>query len=135
MLGDLRVLDLGDELLLDTERVALQELFNMIRRYKLGRDVELHKRTLELGLLSLIGPRGRRRSGSRRSTTTAATRSPGSRSCWCGPTSASTCSCPADAKAAVAAELGVPEVERGDGRDRARRARPAALRRSTSTTA
>ena len=57
MLGDLRVLDLGDELLLDTERVALQELFNMIRRYKLGRDVELHKRTLELGLLSLVGPR------------------------------------------------------------------------------
>jgi folate-binding protein YgfZ len=56
MLGDLRVLDLGDELLLDTERVTLQELFNMIRRYKLGRDVELHKRTLELGLLSLIGP-------------------------------------------------------------------------------
>jgi folate-binding protein YgfZ len=56
MLGDLRVLDLGDELLLDTERVALQELFNMIRRYKLGRDVELHTRTLELGLLSLIGP-------------------------------------------------------------------------------
>ena len=49
MLGDLRVLDLGDELLLDTERVALQELFNMIRRYKLGSDVELHKRTLELG--------------------------------------------------------------------------------------
>ena len=55
MLGDLRVLDLGGELLLDTERVALQELFNMIRRYKLGSDVELHKRTLELGLLSLIG--------------------------------------------------------------------------------
>ena len=36
MLGDLRVLDLGDELFLDTERSALQELFNMIRRYKLG---------------------------------------------------------------------------------------------------
>jgi tRNA-modifying protein YgfZ len=60
MLGDLRVLDLGDELLLDTERVSLQELFNMIRRYKLGRDVELHKRTLELGLLSLVGPEARR---------------------------------------------------------------------------
>src|ERR687892_897988 len=60
MLGDLRVLDLGDELLLDTERVALQELFNMIRRYKLGMDVELHKRTLELGLLSLIGPQAER---------------------------------------------------------------------------
>jgi tRNA-modifying protein YgfZ len=57
MLGDMRVLDLGDELLLDTERVALQELFSMIRRYKLGRDVELHKRTVELRLLSLIGPR------------------------------------------------------------------------------
>ncbi len=49
MLGDMRVFDLGDELLLDCERVALQELFNMIRRFKLGRDVELHKRTLEMG--------------------------------------------------------------------------------------
>jgi tRNA-modifying protein YgfZ len=56
MLGDLRVLDTGDELLLDTERVALQELFNMIRRFSIGYDVELHKRTLESGLLSLIGP-------------------------------------------------------------------------------
>src|SRR3954447_15191506 len=56
MLGDMRVFDLGDELLLDCERVALQELFNMIRRYKLGRDVELHKRTVEMGLLSLVGP-------------------------------------------------------------------------------
>src|SRR3954468_14761920 len=56
MLGDLRVLDLGDELLLDTERSRLQELFNMIRRYKLGSAVELHKRTVELGLLSLVGP-------------------------------------------------------------------------------
>ena len=69
MLGDLRVLDLGDELLLSCERVALQELFNMIRRYKLGADVELHKRTLEMGELSLIGPearRGRRRRRARR---------------------------------------------------------------------
>jgi folate-binding protein YgfZ len=56
MLGDLRVFDLGDELLLDCERVALQELFNMIRRYKLGADVEVHKRTLELALFSVIGP-------------------------------------------------------------------------------
>ena len=59
MLGDLRVLDVGPpspELLLDTERVALQGLFNMIRSYSLGYDVELHKRTLECGLLSLIGP-------------------------------------------------------------------------------
>src|SRR5688572_24663634 len=59
MLGDLRVLDAGHELLLDCERVALQELFNMIRRFKLGRDVELHKRTLERGLLSLVGPGAR----------------------------------------------------------------------------
>jgi folate-binding protein YgfZ len=56
MLGDVRVLDAGDELLLDTERVALQPLFNMIRTYSLGSDVQLHKRTLECGLLSLIGP-------------------------------------------------------------------------------
>ncbi len=63
MLGDLRVLDLGDELLLDTERSTLQELFNMIRRFKLGSDVELHKRTLEMGLLSLAGPDARRVAG------------------------------------------------------------------------
>jgi folate-binding protein YgfZ len=63
MLGDLRVLDVGDELLLDTERGALQELFNMIRRYKLGSDVELHKRTVEMALFSLIGPDSRRVSG------------------------------------------------------------------------
>ena len=63
MLGDLRVLDLGDELLLSCERAALQELFNMIRRYKLGSDVELHKRTMEMGELSLIGPDARRIAG------------------------------------------------------------------------
>ncbi|MDO8187166.1 folate-binding protein [Conexibacter sp. JD483] len=63
MLGDLRVLDAGDELLLDTERVALQELFNMIRRYSLGFDVELHRRTIERGLLSLVGPRAREIAG------------------------------------------------------------------------
>ena len=56
MLGDLRILDAGGELLLDTERVALQELFNMIRRFSIGYGVELHKRTVECGLLSLIGP-------------------------------------------------------------------------------
>src|SRR5919112_5871867 len=63
MLTDLRVLDLGDELLLSCERAGLQELFNMIRRYKLGSDVELHKRTLEMGELSLIGPEARRIAG------------------------------------------------------------------------
>ncbi len=56
MLGDVRILNTGHELLMDTERVALQALFNMIRRFSLGYALELHKRTLERGLLSLIGP-------------------------------------------------------------------------------
>ena len=56
MLGDVRILDTGDELLLDTERVALQDLFNMVRRFSIGYDVELHKRTVQAGLLSLLGP-------------------------------------------------------------------------------
>jgi len=56
MLGDLRVLDVGEELLLDTERISLQALFDMIRRFRVGYDLELHKRTLQHGLLSLIGP-------------------------------------------------------------------------------
>ena len=69
MLGDLRILAVGGTgsdadgppaaLLLDTERVALQALFDMIRRYRIGYEVELHKRTLECGLLSLIGPEAR----------------------------------------------------------------------------
>jgi tRNA-modifying protein YgfZ len=83
MLGDLRIVAVagastnamppavGDdapagaalELLLDTERVALQELFDMIRRFKVGYDVELHKRTIERGLLSLIGPESARVAG------------------------------------------------------------------------
>lgn len=56
MLGDLRVLETGEELLLDTERLALQGLFNAVRRTMIGYDVQLHKRTLERGLVSLIGP-------------------------------------------------------------------------------
>jgi folate-binding protein YgfZ len=63
MLGDLRILDAGDELLLDTERVSLQALFDLIRRFSIGHAVELHKRTLESGLLSLIGPRAREVAG------------------------------------------------------------------------
>ena len=57
MLGDLRILYTGDELLLDTERVALQALFDMIRRFSVGYDAQLHKRTLETALFSLVGPR------------------------------------------------------------------------------
>src|SRR4051794_34629367 len=55
MLGDLRILAAGDELLLDTERSALQALFDMLRRAAIGHDVQLHKRTLECGLLSVVG--------------------------------------------------------------------------------
>lgn len=59
MLGDLRVLATDDELLLDTERVALQALFDLIRRFSIGHAVALHKRTVECGLLSLVGPGAR----------------------------------------------------------------------------
>lgn len=69
MLGDLRVLAFAGEdghlkLLLDTERSTLQALFDMIRRFKVGYRVELHKRTLERGLISLIGPRAAEVAGS-----------------------------------------------------------------------
>ncbi len=57
MLGDLRVIDTGTELWLDTERVALQALFDTIRRGSVGWQVQLHKRTLQQALLSLVGPR------------------------------------------------------------------------------
>ncbi len=110
MLGDLRVLDLGDELLLDTERAALQELFNMIRRYKLGSDVELHKRTLELGLLSLIGPQaetfGLEEEHANRRDEIA-----GVPVVLVRTDVGADVFVPAESKAAVAAELGVPEVD------------------------
>jgi folate-binding protein YgfZ len=58
MLGDLRAFAVGDgALLVVTERVALQALFDQVRRGLIGWKAELHKRTLELGLLSLVGPR------------------------------------------------------------------------------
>jgi len=56
MLADLRVLAFERGLWLDTERLALQELFNVLHRTKLGRAVEIEKRTLQRGLLSLVGP-------------------------------------------------------------------------------
>ena len=67
MLGDLRVLDVEDDgadepapaLLLDTDRATLQALFDLVRRFKIGYDVELHKRTVQRGLLSLAGPGAR----------------------------------------------------------------------------
>src|SRR5262249_28602734 len=59
MLGDLRVIATGDELLLLTERGALQALFDQIRRGAIGWQAELHKRTVQQGLLSVIGPQAR----------------------------------------------------------------------------
>jgi folate-binding protein YgfZ len=65
MLGDLRVLFTpgGDELLLLCERVALQPLFDALRRSIIGWRTELHKRTVQQGLLSLIGPDAHRVAG------------------------------------------------------------------------
>jgi tRNA-modifying protein YgfZ len=57
MLADLRVIDAGGELWLDTERVALQALFDTLRRGAVGWQAELHKRTVQQALLSLVGPR------------------------------------------------------------------------------
>ena len=57
MLGDLRAFATNDGLLVLCERVALQALFDQVRRGLIGWQAELHKRTLELGLLSLVGPR------------------------------------------------------------------------------
>jgi tRNA-modifying protein YgfZ len=54
MIGDLRILDTGEELLLDCERVALQDIFNVLWRGRVGMDVEIHKRTLQMGLLSVV---------------------------------------------------------------------------------
>ena len=56
MLGDVRILNAERRAPARHRAVALQALFNMIRRFSIGYQVELHKRTLERGLLSLIGP-------------------------------------------------------------------------------
>ena len=63
MLGDLRVLDTGEELLLDTERAALQAVFDALRHGFVGYRADLHKRTLECGLLSLVGDGARAAAG------------------------------------------------------------------------
>jgi tRNA-modifying protein YgfZ len=56
MLADLRVLRTERELWLDTERVALQVLFDALRRGVVGWQAQLHKRTLQQALVSLVGP-------------------------------------------------------------------------------
>ena len=62
MLGDLRVLRIGGEapeLHLDCERVALQALFDQLRRAAIGWQAELEKRTVQEALFGLIGPTAR----------------------------------------------------------------------------
>ena len=63
MLADLRVIDTASELWIDTERVALQALFDNLRRGAVGWQAELHKRTLQQALLSLVGPHAARAVG------------------------------------------------------------------------
>jgi tRNA-modifying protein YgfZ len=62
MLADLRILRPPtpfEGVWLDTERVALQTLFDGLRSHLIGYATELHKQTLEYGLLSLVGPTAR----------------------------------------------------------------------------
>ncbi|HEY7965528.1 MAG TPA: glycine cleavage T C-terminal barrel domain-containing protein [Solirubrobacteraceae bacterium] len=56
LLAEVRVLATEAELELDCERPALQALFDALNGYRIGYDAELHKRTLQRALLSLIGP-------------------------------------------------------------------------------
>ncbi len=67
MQGDLRIIFTpdGGELLLLCERVALQALFDALRRSIIGWRAELHKRTVQQSLLSLIGPTAREVAGAR----------------------------------------------------------------------
>ena len=59
LLALVRVLDLGDELHLTTERTTLQALFDRLRTGLIGWQVELHKRTLQQGLVAVAGPGAR----------------------------------------------------------------------------
>ena len=63
MLGDLRVVATETELLIDVERCALQPIFDAIRHGLVGYEAELHKRTLDTSLFSLLGPRSREIAG------------------------------------------------------------------------
>ncbi|MFM9140164.1 MAG: YgfZ/GcvT domain-containing protein [Solirubrobacterales bacterium] len=63
MLGEIRVLYTGDELLLDMERESLQPVFDLVRHGLVGYEAELHKRTLETAQFSLLGPLSREVAG------------------------------------------------------------------------
>lgn len=57
MLADMRVLRRRDDLLIDTEAVALSSLLKNLSMYKIGRQVEIEDKTTQLALLSVMGPR------------------------------------------------------------------------------
>ena len=67
MLGDLRVLDPASELLLDTERAALQALFDIVRHGLLGFDAELAQ--AHAAARAAVADRARSRASSRRCRT------------------------------------------------------------------
>jgi tRNA-modifying protein YgfZ len=115
MLGDLRVIDVGPptpELWLDTERPALQTLFDTIRRGTVGWQAELHKRTLEQALLSLVGPRAAEAVGIELVPEHAnrAAELGGAQVLLIATDAGVDVVCAADDAAAVRAALGVPEV-------------------------
>ena len=64
MQADMRVLRTAtDEIILDTEPIALEAASRHLRTYNIGRDAEVSDETSSLSLLSLIGPRSAEISG------------------------------------------------------------------------
>lgn len=57
LLADVRIIRTADTFELDTDRESLQSLFDALRMALVGHDAQLHKRTLQCGLISLLGPR------------------------------------------------------------------------------
>jgi folate-binding protein YgfZ len=56
ILAEVRIVRTEQELWLDTDRNSLQALYDALRTFRIGYRSELHKRTLEQALISLIGP-------------------------------------------------------------------------------
>ena len=135
MLGDLRVLATARRRRAAARHAsasALQALFDMIRRFKVGCDVELHKRTLERGLLSLIGPRRRRASPARRSSPAGRARARGAASSAASPRVASRTDLGVDLLCAAAdTDAAARGAARRRRRGRAARQRPRSLRVET----
>ena len=94
----------------------------MIRRFSIGYDVELHKRTLSAACVSLIGPAGgggrRRRTAGRRARPTPCPSRPASPVRASAPTSASICSATPQDTAALSPALPRRRPRRVGGRGR-----------------